>query len=74
MYTAMGPAVHAGLRDIKCVRVPHAVNPNLPHQQAFWRVPCLARGPVAGSKFSPHPGKKNSPGRHSHTHQTLTPN
>jgi hypothetical protein len=27
MHAAMGPAVHAGLRDIKCVRVPHAINP-----------------------------------------------
>jgi hypothetical protein len=57
--------VHAGLRDIKCVQVPHEVNQSaspagvLEGSHPFFRLAC---GLVAGSNFSPHPGKKdNSP-------------
>jgi hypothetical protein len=54
MHAAMGPAVHAGFGDIKCVRVPHAVNPICLAGRRSGGFPsnfCLARGPVAGAKF-----------------------
>jgi hypothetical protein len=77
MHAAMGPVVHAGLRDIKCVRVPHAVNPICLAGRRSGGFPsnfCLARGPVAGAKFLLTRGRHYPYTPHCLIHQTLTPN